>query len=81
MKRFLVNILLFILLFFFGANCKTMNEPKKLEGELWTCFYSKYCHFANQKNPDKSHCVRILDACTEFAKKLDCKNNPDFCTK
>jgi len=75
------NISIVILISLLWAGCKTINEPVKLTGELWICFYSKYCHFANQKNPDKSHCVRILDACQALAIKQDCKENPDLCTK
>ena len=60
MMVFLIG-LVFVLAFL--DSCSYVKEPKLLEGETKVCYYARYCDFTNQKNPDKSKCVRRGSSC------------------
>ncbi len=79
MKRFIVSVMLFILaLFFIGSSsCSYIKEPKMLEEETWTCYYARYCNHSNQKNPDKSNCVRGNSSCNAISVSQWCMKNED----
>jgi len=66
---------LLILLLFFGC----ISAPDSKDYECKECFYHAYCLYLNQKNPDKSACASLDEACTEGIKESLQKDRLEFC--
>ena len=58
-------------IFFAGfATGGCVSPPKRKDFATEECYCMAWCIFMNQKNPDKSSCVGLIDECREANKEI-----------